>query len=162
MSTDETLLQVVARQVEDIHYALGLGRDEDGAPVPPPAIWSGLIDHAAADGRKCAVLLPHQSADCISGQPGDGEALIPALGELILAVAVAPAEARTLLATCQFCRNRLLYLLDTAPYAGSAYHQFGRRLIALPQDHALFHSNPQARDHGDARTPQIRGISHGQ
>lgn len=99
----------------------------------------------------------------MTAQPGDATALTAALtaalGELVRAVAEAPLNAREFLATCPFCRNRVLYLLDTAPHTGDPLRMFRVRIRELPSNHGLFHANQSARDHGDSRTPQIRGFA---
>lgn len=58
---------------------------------------------------------------------------------------------------CQMCRNRLLYLLDTAPYAGdslTASQAILARLRAMPDNHEL-HQPGSA----DAAPPRIRWIT---
>jgi hypothetical protein len=84
---------------------------------------------------------------------------VQALDELVrqiavYATAVDDISPVTLLASCQLCRNRLLYLLDTIPAAGDSRCILAR-LVVLPQDHDghLRAGSP------DARPPQIRWVS---
>lgn len=63
------------------------------------------------------------------------------------------------LRSCRFCRNSLLYLLDTAPYSGDARQSITARLQFLHVSHDLSHQNQAAADHGDARHPRIRWIA---
>lgn len=81
--------------------------------------------------------------------------LTAALDALVLEVADAPSGARVLLARCDRCRNHLLYLMDTAPYAGQAAGQIRARLHALGQVHE-WHADP---DGPDRHTPKIRGLA---
>ena len=94
--------------------------------------------------------------------PSGPEVLTPpaeVLDRLVLEVAAALSGARMLLVRCRFCRNHLLYLLDTAPYENDPGSQIISRLRALPQVHELSHQNQAAVNHGDSRPPQIRWIS---
>lgn len=61
---------------------------------------------------------------------------------------------------CQSCRNRLLYVLDTAPYDGDAAATIAARLAALSLDHPG-HVDHQglARDNSDRNPPRIRWIT---
>ena len=88
----------------------------------------------------------------------NADRMVDALSQLVLETAAAPSGARMLLVRCESCRNRLLYLLNTEPYTGGMAQALRARIRALPQDHELSHGNPNARDHGDSRRPQIRGL----
>lgn len=76
---------------------------------------------------------------------------------LLSAVAAAPTRVHANLMSCKFCRNRLLYVLDTAPYAGNsltASQAITARLRALPDNHELHQPGS-----GDSKPPQIRWIT---
>jgi hypothetical protein len=60
-----------------------------------------------------------------------------------------------LLAGCEQCRNRLLYLLDTPQPAATNRSMILARLRALPENHR-FHDDPAG---PDSNPPQIRGIA---
>lgn len=93
------------------------------------------------------------------GPSGNARILTQGLDQLLQALTdsrVAGPVERGLLMSCPACRNRLLYMLDTAPYAGSAYHQFGSRIRALPMNHEMHAGKP---DHADNRFPVIRGLA---
>lgn len=92
--------------------------------------------------------------------PQDTYSPVQLLDLLVLEVAAAPSGARMLLTSCESCRNRLLYLLDTAPAQDMTIvlSMIRARLRDLPPSHDLFHQNPGAADYGDSRTPQIRWI----
>jgi hypothetical protein len=81
--------------------------------------------------------------------------LTAALDALVLETAAAPSGARMLVVRCERCRNHLLYLMDTAPYAGQAAGQIRARLHALGQVHER-HSGP---DGPDRAAPKIRGLA---
>jgi hypothetical protein len=77
----------------------------------------------------------------------------------ILVAAVAGqslADYRTgnCLRTCQSCRNRLLYMADTAPYSGNTAEKFRARLMTLPETHETHGANGPDQD-----PPRIRWIS---
>lgn len=95
----------------------------------------------------------------MSTPSGSAKALTTALDHLVRAVAEAPLAARGCLATCQMCRNSVLYLLDTEPYAGDMSVSFERRIAGLWPRHGMSHANPDALDPGDSRTPVIRGLA---
>lgn len=79
------------------------------------------------------------------------------LNILISAMAAASTQVHVNLMSCQMCRNRLLYLLDTAPYAGdeiTAAQAITARLRALPDNHKLHEPGS-----GDASPPHIRWIT---
>lgn len=63
-------------------------------------------------------------------------------------------QIQWLLTDCRFCRNHLLYLLDTAPYTDQSGARIGNRLAALPEAHKA---------HGvagpDQHEPDIRWIT---
>ena len=68
--------------------------------------------------------------------------------------AVTGGEVRQCLTGCQYCRNHLLYLLDTAPYTGDAGEQITARLKALPVVHEA-----HGPDGPDQARPRIRWIT---
>jgi hypothetical protein len=79
-----------------------------------------------------------------------------AISEMIRMLASGgPQQAQVLLSACRACRNRLLYLLDTAHYRGTFNRAVLARLRALPVNH---------QSHGDLsgpdwRKPEIRWIA---
>lgn len=87
--------------------------------------------------------------------------LVTALDILVQQVALADPDARTLLASCPYCRNHLLYLLDTEP--GQPPERIAQviatRIRALAE--GLVHEYGHARQDpppADSDVPQIRGI----
>jgi hypothetical protein len=95
----------------------------------------------------------------MTAQSEGAVALTMALGEMIRAVAEAPLATRDLLATCYRCRNSVLYLLDTVPYAGNGDTMFQRRIAALAPNHRISHEGVREPGSGDDRTPVIRGLA---
>lgn len=90
-----------------------------------------------------------------AGNASSAGLVTAALADLVLEVAAAPSGARMLLARCDRCRNHLLYLLDTAPYAGQAAGQIRARLHALGQVHER-HGDP---DGPDRAVPGMRWLA---
>lgn len=68
--------------------------------------------------------------------------------------AVTSDEARSLLLNCPWCRNHLLYVLDTAPYSDRGHASIRVRLLALPVVHEAHGANGPDRD-----PPCIRWIT---
>jgi hypothetical protein len=67
--------------------------------------------------------------------------------------AITPDGTRTLLLGCQWCRNHLLYALDTAPYSGGVV-SVRSRLLALPEVHRA-----HGPDGPDQDAPRIRWVT---
>jgi hypothetical protein len=67
---------------------------------------------------------------------------------------VTSSPVRQLLMGCPCCRNHLLYLLDTTPYAGSPEARITARLKALPEVHKA-----HGADGPDQDQPVIRWIT---
>ena len=84
-----------------------------------------------------------------------------ALDRLLIELAKASASDRRLIAGCQMCRNRVLYLLATAPVHEPQFNQqvFRARIASAQITHDAFHGTPGDNDSAVPRIPWIRGES---
>jgi hypothetical protein len=85
------------------------------------------------------------------------EDLAAVLDVLVQGIAAADGETSRLLASCQRCRNRLLYLLDH-PAAAAGYRMLVQAIAALRLNHDVCRRGSQHVTGQDRNRPRIRRV----